>query len=204
MAPGLKNGRAVAAAVALAAFGAPCAALAHGSMQIGDFYGGLAQPIFHPESMLPLLAVLLWSVQGREPIRPRVPLAYALATVAGSVLATASIDFPPALWLARAGALAIGLAVAARIASDERISVPIALAVGLAAGHQAAWPERADITRPWLYALGLGMAVVVVWGYLGSFASRFRAFWAEIALRIAGSWIATVTLLVSALALAKR
>jgi hydrogenase/urease accessory protein HupE len=196
----------VAAAAAVAASGvlaAPTAALAHGTMKVGDFYGGLSQPIFHPESLLPLLAMLLWCVQGPSEIaRPRVPLVFALATAAGSALATAGVDLPPAIWVARAGALVLGLLVAARVPSDDRFAAPIAILIGVAAGHASTWPDRADLARPWLYAGGLAMAVVIAWGYLGSLALRFRAFWAQVALRILGSWIATITLLVSALALA--
>jgi hydrogenase/urease accessory protein HupE len=200
-APLTRSRVAAAAAIALAA---PCTALAHGTMKVGDFYGGLSQPIFHPESLLPLLAMLLWCVQDSEVARPRVPLVFALATAAGSVIATAGVDLPAAVWVARAGALGVGLLVAARVPSDERIAAPIAILIGVAAGHQSTWPDRADLARPWLYAGGLGAAVVVAWGYLGSLALRFRAFWAQVALRIVGSWIATIALLVSALALATR
>jgi len=182
---------------------APSAALAHGTMKVGDFYGGLSQPIFHPESLLPLLAMLLWCVQGSaELARPRVPLVFALATAAGSAIATAGVDLAPAVWIARAGALGVGLLVAARVPSDERLAAPLAILIGVATGHVATWPDRADLARPWLYAGGLAAAVVIAWGYLGSLALRFRAFWAQVALRILGSWIATIALLVSALALA--
>jgi hydrogenase/urease accessory protein HupE len=200
----LTRSRVGAACAALAVVALPTAALAHGSMKAGDFYGGLSQPIFHPESLLPLLAVLLWSVQASDTARPRVPIVFALATAAGSVLATAGVELAPAAWVARAGALALGLLVAARVPADERVATPIAVAIGVAAGHVAAWPDRADLVRPWLFAAGLGTGVLIAWGWLGSFVLRFRAFWAQVALRILGSWIATVTLLVSALSLAKR
>jgi hydrogenase/urease accessory protein HupE len=193
----------VAAVAVGAVLAVPSAALAHGTMKVGDFYGGLSQPIFHPESLLPLLAMLLWCVQGpSELARPRVPLVFAAATAAGSALAIAGIGLPPAVWVARAGALGVGLLVAARIPNDERLAAPLAILVGVATGHAATWPDRADLARPALYAAGLATAVVIAWGYLGSLALRFRAFWAQVALRILGSWIATITLLVSALALA--
>jgi len=183
---------------------APCAALAHGTMKIGEFYTGLSEPVFHPDSLLVVLAVLLWSSQRGEPLLYRVPFAFAGAILAGSALALAGVALPGALWIARAGALGLGLLVAARLGLPDGASLALAVALGIATGHDATWPDRTALARPWLYALGLGMAVAIGWGYVASFALRFRAFWAQVAVRIVGSWIATVTLLVSALALAKR
>jgi len=194
----------LAAAVAALVCLLPGAAFAHGAMKIGEFYTGLTEPVFHPDSLLVVLAVLLWSSQRGEPTLYRVPFAFAAAVVAGSALALSGWDLPAGLWVARGAALALGLLVAARVGLPGAISLALALAAGLATGHAATWPERSALLRPWLYALGLGMAVIIGWGYVASFALRFRAFWAQVAVRIVGSWIATVTLLVSALALAKR
>jgi hypothetical protein len=124
--------------------------------------------------------------------------------VAGSAVAAGGWDPGGAAWTARVGALAVALAVAARSSVPSALAVGIAAALGLAVGHQATWPERAALARPWLFALGLGTGVAVAWGYVVSFRLRFRALWAEIALRVVGSWIATIALLVSALALARR
>jgi hydrogenase/urease accessory protein HupE len=173
-------------------------------MQVGDFYGGLSQPLFHPESLLVLLAVLLWSAQRGLPLLVRAPLALAAGVVAGSALAIAELPLAPAIWLTRAAALAFGLGLAARVAIPAWIAVPLAAAIGVAAGHAATWPDRETLARPWLYALGLGAGVAIAWGWIASFALRWRALWAQVALRIAGSWIATITLLVAALALARR
>jgi urease accessory protein len=193
-------------AAALVLLLCPGVALAHGTLQMGEFYTGLSQPIFHPETLLVVLALLLWGVQRGEPLLYRVPLAFAGAVVAGSILAELGIDLPQTAWVGRAGAFALGLLAAARrgLPGPAAVAVGLALVLGLAVGHAATWPERDALGRPWLFALGLGAAVLIAWGYAASFALRFRQLWAEVALRIAGSWIATVTLLVSALSLARR
>jgi urease accessory protein len=203
VAPALTQHR-VALGIACAATLLPRAALAHGSMQVGDFYGGLSQPLFHPESLLLVVVVLLWSVQRGAPLLVRGPAAFAIGVVAGSALAAASVACAPAVWCARAAALALGLLVAARIAIPAAIAVPLLAAIGVAAGHVATWPDRDALARPWLYSLGLGAGVAIAWGWIASFALRYRTFWAEVGLRILGSWIATVALLLSALALARR
>jgi len=191
-----------AAALAVALF--PSLALAHGKMQIGEFYTGLTEPVFHPESLFVVLALLLWSAQRGEPLVVRAPFAFAAAIVAGSAMALAGWGLPGSFWIARGGTLLLALLVAARLGLPELVALAIAVGIGIAAGHEATWPDRASLARPWLYAIGLGTAVLVAWGYVTSFSLRFRAFWAQVAVRIVGSWIATVTLLVSALALARR
>jgi len=193
-----------AAAVALAVLLAPSPALAHGSMKAGEFYAGLSECVFHPESLFVVLAVLLWGSQQGETSLLRVPWTFAGAVGVGSAVASLGWDLPGGVWIARGGTLVLGLLVAARLGVPLAAGVAVAAVLGVAAGHAATWPDRAALVRPWLYALGLSTAVVVGWGYVASFALRFRAFWAEIAIRIAGSWIATVTLLVSVLAIAKR
>lgn len=181
----------------------PSPARAHGVLKLGEFFTGLSQPVFHPESLALVLAVLLWSSQRDEPLFYRVPFAFAAAAVAGSLAAAAAPALPGAPWLARGGTLVLALAVAARQALPGPAALAAGVALGLVAGYQAAGPERAALARPWLYGLGFATAVLVAWGYVASFALNVRAFWAQLAVRIVGSWIAAVTLLVSVLALAR-
>ena len=48
-------------------------AYAHGSAQIGDFYQGLFQPVFHPEFLLGAVAIALWSTQQQQRADPGDP-----------------------------------------------------------------------------------------------------------------------------------
>jgi hypothetical protein len=54
-----------------------------------------------------------------------------------------------------------------------------------------------------LYALGLALAPLVTSGWLILLAERARAFWIQVGVRVVGSWIATIALLVTALALTR-
>ena len=196
--------RRAAAALLLALCLPASPALAHGAMKAGEFYSGFVQPVFHPESLLALLALLLWSTQRTGSEWYALPLAFAAAALAGCALAGLAGERAWVAWVERGATLALALLVAARRSLPQPLAFAVGIALGLAAGHQAMQPELATLQRPWLFALGLAAAVLVVWGYLASFTQRFTAPWAQIAARIAGSWIATVTLLVSALALARR
>jgi len=194
--------RRTAGAATLALVGVPSPASAHGSTQVGDFYGGLLQPLYHPESLLLLLALGLWAGQV-PPARQWVPpLAFAGATLLGAGLGLAGLSPAPALWLVRGGALGLGLMVAARWVPPALPAVGLALVLGLGQGQYASFSERQEVERVLLYVLGAGLAPLLVCGWLVTLAERARAFWAQIALRVAGSWIATIALLVSALELA--
>jgi hydrogenase/urease accessory protein HupE len=196
-------GRGVAALVACVCAW-PDAAIAHGTLQAGEFYTGLSQPLFHPEALLSLCAVLLWTSQQGEPAQHRLAFAFCAALLAGCAAAWIGWSPPGAVWVQRTGALGLGLLVAARLPLPGPLAYAIVATVGLAQGLEAIRPDLGTLQRPWLYALGLAGAALVLWGWLVVFTERFRAFWAQVAVRVVGSWIATVTLLVSALALARR
>ncbi len=176
---------------------------AHGAANLGDFYAGLAQPLFHPESLLLLLALGLWS--GQTPAHPRfeAPLAFAAAAVIGGVTAILGVAVPGTLATVRCGALAIGALVALRWHPPFAGMLVIGALLGAAQGHFGAYADRADIGRPVLFAIGLGVGPVLVAGWFVALTDRFRAPWIQIGVRVAGSWIATISLLASVLALTK-
>jgi len=59
--------------------------------------------------------------------------------------------------------------------------------------------QHASIQRPVLYLLGLCSSVGLLCFHLESLVLRFPAFWMQIAVRVLGSWIATIGLLVMVL-----
>lgn len=181
----------------------PSTARAHGSTETGDFYAGLLQPVHHPESLLLLLALGLWAGQLPPSRQWLPPLLFAGATLLGAGLGLAGLVPVPAAWLVRGGALVLGLAVAARWTAPAALATGLALLLGLGQGHHASFSERQQVERALLYLLGAGLAPLLVCGWLVTLAERARAFWAQVALRVAGSWIATIALLVSALELVR-
>jgi hydrogenase/urease accessory protein HupE len=181
---------------------APGPARAHGATDVGDFYAGLAQPLYHLESLLLLLALGLFAGQAPPERRYAAPLAFAAATLVGAAAALLGLELPGAVWAVRAGSLVCGLAVAARLAPGLGVFAAAGLVFGLGQGHYAALGDRAELARPALYALGLALGPLVTSGWLILVAERARAFWMQVGLRVVGSWIATIALLVCALALA--
>jgi hydrogenase/urease accessory protein HupE len=195
--------RAAHVAALLAGALVPGAARAHGATNVGDFYAGLAQPLYHPESLLLLVALGLFAGQAPAERRYAAPVAFAAATLVGAAAALLGLEAPVAIWVLRAGTIALGLLVAARRSTATPVLLALGAVLGLAQGFHAAFGDRADLARPLLYALGLALAPLVTSGWLILLAERARAFWMQVGLRVVGSWVATIALLVSALALAR-
>jgi len=191
-------GRLIAFGLALVLVAAP--AEAHGNWSGGDFYAGLLQPIYHPESLLAALALVLWSTQQESSAGLLVCAAFTATIVLGSSLALLGARIPGAEWGTRAAMLAFGPLAAARLRLPGQLGAALAAAAGLASGAAATAPEAAQITRPVLWTLGLGGGAALLGVYAHQAVWRFQAFWMQIAVRIVGSWITAIGLLVSVLA----
>jgi urease accessory protein len=191
--------RALAAGVLLVVL--PAGAHAHSGVDMGDFYAGLTQPVFHWELLLLALAAGLWSSQAEDPNNVRLPVAFLIATVVGASVGLWGPAAVASFWPVRVEALLLGLLVATRLRLSK-VAVAVAALGGLTYGWVAAVGEAPDIGKPIPYALGLVAGVFVLFGWVLAFTDRFRAFWVEVAVRVVGSWIATISLLVSALDLA--
>jgi hydrogenase/urease accessory protein HupE len=188
----LRRAAVLASALALA----PAPALAHGSLRIGEFWTGALQPVYHPESLMLALAVALWTAQRPAGHAVRVPAAFVAAALAGGALALLGHALPAAPWIVRAATLAVALAVAARLRLPPLPALALAVAAGLAHGSVAVGDEA--LARPVLYLLGLGTGTALLAFHVADLVRRHRAFWLEVGVRVAGSWIATVALLVAA------
>ena len=95
--------------------------------------------------------------------------------------------------------LVLGLLVATRFKVPPLPALALGLVVGLADGYLAVFNERETIERPVLYLLGVSSGVGLLSFHLEALVLRFPAFWMQIAIRVLGSWIAAIGLLVSVL-----
>ena len=194
-------GRLIATALALSLVATP--AQAHGNFNGGDFYAGLLQPIYHPESLLAALALVLWSTQQTARAGFLACAGFTAAVALGSAMALLGQRLPGAEWGTRAAMLVFGPMAAAQLRLPAFAAAGLAALAGLAIGAAATAPEAAQITRPVLWTLGLGAGVALLGVYANQVVWRFQAFWMQVAVRIVGSWISAIGLLVSVLA-AKR
>jgi len=178
----------------------PAPALAHGSLAIGDFYSGMLHPLLHFETLLPILALALWSGQLGDRQAWRLPLVFLAAALLGALAGLRDVDLVFGPILLQLSMLALGLLVALR----SRLPAPLALAIvllfGVYQGQTNTYDPQTKIERPLLFVAGLGSSIGLILFHVVSRVVRYRAFWVQTAVRVLGSWIAATGLLVAALA----
>jgi urease accessory protein len=174
---------------------------AHGSMAMGELYAGLLQPVLHFESLLPILALALWAAQQGGPLLWQLPVTFAGAALVAACVALLGFALPGAALVQSAAMLGFGGLVAARVRLPAVLALGLAAVAGLAQGSVGAFGEPAAAARPVLYVLGFALGLGLLLFHVENLAVRARAFWMQVGIRVVGSWIAAVGVLISVLAL---
>jgi len=160
----------------------------------GPFYDGLAHPLLTAEDILPVIAIALLSgLSGTRPARFVIfllPAAWLLGMAFAAIVApTASTA-----WLASLLTIGIG----ASVAIDRQLTLAAVVSVAVVTGLIHGWTNGAglggtgaSLTGP----LGVACTVFVVTTIVAAFVVSLRAPWMRIVVRVAGSWIAAIGLL---------
>lgn len=168
--------------------------VAHIVPGVTDFYAGLLHPLTAVEHVLVLVAVGLLAGQQARPVALRTLLLFVLLLAASAACARtigAAVHLDTALL---ASIVAMGGLVAARWplpASVVYASVGI-VAVLHGVANVAEMRPAMSLVR---FVAGAALAAFIVTTYAVGAARRARAPWAEVAVRVAGSWIAAVGIL---------
>jgi len=194
--------RALAAGAVLGlAFGADTACAHVASAQAGAFYAGMLHPLTALEHVLPMLALGLLAGQRGLNEGQGVLLAFVVALAASAGLAApgaapAWIGWIPPL---NVGSLVvIGGLVAAAWRLPTALLYALALLFGATHGYANGAALPADLSPP-IFALGLVAAALLMAGYglvVADALSRLKPNWPRVAVRVAGSWVAAVGILV--------
>lgn len=189
--------RAGVAICLLLAAGSACAhSAARGA---GDFYAGALHALTALEHVLPFLALGILAGQQARKTEP-VLLVFCLALAAG---ATVALWTPP---LPYVGLLNIFSAILFGGLAAAAWSLPMAICYGLAAvfGLSHGFANGAGMieqTKPYLFIPGVAIAGLAVTAYgliVTDYLLHRKADWIRIAVRVAGSWIAAIGILVLA------
>ena len=188
----------------LCLFAFPNTAHAHSPIKgLGDFYSGLFHPLTSPAHVLLIVALGLLAGR-RRPFQLKAPMAVFIA-LSGTALFVATTCGIKAVH----PALTIGVALCAGIllALDKNLAtLPVcvlfavaAIAMGLDSAVEAS--SRTSMAKT---LLGNWISLVVLVCDVAIYVSLGgEAKWLKIALRIAGSWIIAISLLVLALSFRK-
>jgi urease accessory protein len=170
------------------------------------YSSALLHPWMTPAHVLILLALGLWIGQ-HPPLRLGLPCKVfaPLSAVALAVSTTKWIAAVPPFLLA-----AIALVIAAAIAFEAPLSSPLrvavigaaAIGIGLDSGPETATPldTLGTLAGTWV-SLGLGLVNIA---YYVSLAAALQKKWIGIGIRVAGSWIFAISLLMLAFALRRH
>ena len=161
----------------------------------GPFYDGLTHLFVSPEDLLPVIALaLLAGLRGPRFGRSVLfvlPVAWLVGSTAGLLLA-------PQFTLAKAEII-VTIGLGALLAADRPL--PLAFVVGLAIllglfhgilnGYELA---KGPSSGP-MVTVGVAVGLFVLVSLLAGQAASVRMRWARVAVRVAGSWIAAIGLL---------
>lgn len=188
------NPRALPPAVMVALW--PTSAHAHlVSTGLGPLYDGVTHMLVSPDDLLAVLALgALSGLNGPEAGRRALfalPLAWLIAGAAGVLMGTGQVatGTPAAVTL-----LGLGLLTAL----DRRLSAVLVTAVAVALGLLHGWLNGValgDTGREGLALVGITGAVFVIAALAAGLVVPLRAAWTRIAVRVAGSWVAAIGLL---------
>jgi hydrogenase/urease accessory protein HupE len=161
---------------------------------LGPIYDGIGHVLVSPDDLLPVLALAFLAGQNGKLAGRRALFLLPLAWLAGG-LAGAWARVPPLPGFTAGASLAVlGILVAADRKLAARVVSILAVALGLLHG----WLNGASLAAAGREALGIvGTvgAVFVIVALGAAFVVALRAGWARTAVRVAGSWIAAVGLL---------
>ncbi|MBK8534392.1 MAG: HupE/UreJ family protein [Candidatus Competibacteraceae bacterium] len=168
------------------------------SAQAGAFYAGLLHPLTAPEHVLPMVALGLLAGQQGLNQGQGVLLVFPAAMALGASLA---LLHPALEWVSL---LNIGSAAlfGGLVAAAWRAPAVLLYALALLFGMSHGYANGAAITpnlSPAVFIVGLVTAALLVLGYSmagTAYLLRLQPAWLPIAVRVAGSWIAAVGILV--------
>jgi urease accessory protein len=173
---------------------------AHSSAKgVGDFYAGFLHPLTALEHVLPFLALGILCGQQGQRAQAALPLFW-IALMLGATVALWLPGLPAVDLINILSALILGALIAAAFPLPVPVYLTLALVFGLSHGY-ANGAAITRLIRPYLFIPGVGLAGLVVTGYgviMTDYVLRRKVGWMTIAVRVAGSWIAAIGLLVLA------
>ena len=174
---------------------APAAAQAHlDTTGLGPVYDGVSHLLLSPDDLVPVLAMASLAGLNGPAAGRRTLFALTLAWLLGG-LAGFAFGWP---LLPEAVTIASFLALGALVALDRRLAPTLVSSIAVALGLLHGWLNGAGIAgagRELLALLGIGGAIFVIVALAAASITTLAHGWPRIAVRVLGSWVAAVGLL---------
>lgn len=176
------------------------AALAHGNMNAGAFYQGMATVFMHWDLLSFFVAAALYTAQQSLRLRPWIGAVLVLGIGAGFLISLGGIEIARPAVVSAAAFVLVGLLVAARLTRPASLCVVLAAGAALGGGLALGTLELASVQRPILFIAGLMLAAGMTAFYIVAAVVRLPVGWPWIGVRVLGSWIAAIGMIVCAYA----
>ena len=159
---------------------------------LGPVYDGFGHLVMTPEDLVPALAIALFAgLRGASPGR-RALFVLPLAWFGGGLLGVFVEGLPP-LPVAAISFLILGVLIAADLSLSQKLFTAVVIAVGIVHGvlNGIALKEGAGI----LGLIGIMATLFVIVAIVSAFIVSLKKPWTRIVVRVAGSWVAAVGML---------
>ena len=159
---------------------------------MGPVYDGISHLLLTPEDLVPALAMALYAgLRGRAPGR-RALFFFPLAWLIGGFIGLAA-DTMPAFPLASISFLLLGALIAADLRLPDNAFIVLAVVIGIMHGFFNGIALKAGPAG--LGLLGIMSALFVLVAIVSAFVVSLKPPWTRIVVRVAGSWVAAMGLL---------
>ena len=159
---------------------------------MGPVYDGIGHLLLTPEDLVPAVAMALYAgLRGRAPGR-RALFFFPLAWLIGGFIGLAA-DTMPVFPVSAFSFLLVGLLIAADLRLPDNAFTVLAVAVGIMHGFLNGIALKAGPAG--LGLLGIMPALFVLVALVSAFVVSLKPPWARIVVRVAGSWVAAMGLL---------
>jgi hydrogenase/urease accessory protein HupE len=159
---------------------------------LGPVYDGIGHLVMTPEDLVPALAIALFSgLRGAAPGR-RALFVLPLAWFAGGLLG-AAIEGLPTMPVASISFLILGVLVAADLNLSPKTFTAVVVVVGFVHGvlNGVALKDSTGI----LGLIGIMATLFIIVAIVSAFIISLRKPWTRIVVRVAGSWVAAMGIL---------
>jgi urease accessory protein len=173
----------------------PVPAFAHPMQGVGDFYAGMLHPVVTIETVLPIVALSLLAGQQRRKTAIHLLAAFPAALIVGAILASLR-DAPSSLGVLQ---LILTAGFGIMVAFARRVPSRLLVALGAVLGISAGWTNAAELVGQasrFRFMAGLAVVGLLLLVYGNGLVRNLNREWTQIAVRVVGSWIAAVSILV--------
>jgi len=187
---------AVGAVVAAVAVGYSRTAQAHlVSTELGPLYDGAAHPLVSPQDLLTILGLAILAAYGGATSGRRLIASLTLAWAAGVCIGFAVVEGPLGFPVATAAViLVLGVLGVSKLRIPSGVLVAASAVIGFARGVMNGSAAR-NADGQWLSVLGIVLGVFVLGALLTGGGKWLESRRFAVALRVVGSWIAAIGLL---------